>query len=168
MSTYSMDSADCRNDYDRRAARELESLDAADIQANGTTLVGQCNISHPAPPVEPPHLVRSNSRATGSRPPPTKRRPVHVARRDSRTFDTAPTPTPESITPPLEFETTDGTLDDGEDAIGTGNIMYTKGMKEVPLEARVERLFYINLYGQVSSFKCVHEAYIPGDLPAPA
>lgn len=43
----------------------------------------------------------------------------------------------------------DADLDDGEDAIGSGNIMYTKGMREVPLEARIERLYYINLYGQV-------------------
>lgn len=35
-----------------------------------------------------------------------------------------------------------------EDAIGSSNISYTKGTVEVPLEARIERLFYINLYGQ--------------------
>jgi hypothetical protein len=30
-----------------------------------------------------------------------------------------------------------------------GNIGYTKGQGEIPLEARIERIFYINLYGQV-------------------
>jgi hypothetical protein len=119
--------------------------------------VGQCNISHPAPPPQPTHLVRSNSRVTG---PPASRSlrseahhgPRISARRDSRTFDTAdtPIPTPSRAATPLLFETDGADLDDGEDVIGTGNIMYMKGMQEVPLEARIERLFYINLYGQVS------------------
>jgi hypothetical protein len=39
-----------------------------------------------------------------------------------------------------------------EDEWQGGNIGYVKGKEEVPLEARIERLFYINLYGQV----CLH------------
>jgi hypothetical protein len=35
-----------------------------------------------------------------------------------------------------------------EDRVG-GNLGYRKGEGEVPLEARIERLFYINLYSQV-------------------
>ena len=38
-----------------------------------------------------------------------------------------------------------------EDEPQAGNIGYVKGEEEVPLEARIERLFYINLYGQVRS-----------------
>lgn len=37
---------------------------------------------------------------------------------------------------------------DADDDGLLGNIAYTKGQKEEPLEARIERLFYINLYGQ--------------------
>jgi hypothetical protein len=33
-----------------------------------------------------------------------------------------------------------------------GNIGYTKGQGEIPLDAKIERIFYINLYGQVGSF----------------
>ena len=41
-----------------------------------------------------------------------------------------------------------------------GNIGYVKGEEEVPLEARIQRLFYINLYGQVST-----PLLQSGDLP---
>ena len=38
------------------------------------------------------------------------------------------------------------------EAIIDGNLGYRKGEKEIPLEAPIERLFYINLYSQVSLF----------------
>lgn len=72
-------------------------------------------------------------------------RPPH--RRDSRTFDTVDSalPTPErGMTPLQQID-----IDDDDASFGRGNIAYTKGMGEVPLESRIERLFYINLYGQV-------------------
>jgi hypothetical protein len=68
-------------------------------------------------------------------------------RRDSRTFDTADSPSPlvsaqgkpwDPTMSPQEIEEEEG-----------GNIGYTKGQGEIPLEARIERIFYINLYGQV-------------------
>lgn len=34
-----------------------------------------------------------------------------------------------------------------------GNLGYRKGEGEVPLEARIDRIFYINLYGQVSPLR---------------
>lgn len=67
----------------------------------------------------------------------------HGLRRDSRTFDTADSArvTPERGRTPLPG------IDADDDGL-LGNIAYTKGQKEEPLEARIERLFYINLYGQ--------------------
>lgn len=43
----------------------------------------------------------------------------------------------------------------GEAAGAGGNLGYQKGEGELPLPARIERVFYINLYGQVS-FICFH------------
>lgn len=104
--------------------------------------MGQCNISHPTPSSNP--LLRHNAGGVPVVPVPLNggaRR--HGTRRDSRTFDTAESAlaTPERGSTPLL------TGEEGED-VG-GNLAYTKGMKEVPLESRIERLFYINLYGQV-------------------
>lgn len=69
-------------------------------------------------------------------PQPTYKR--HGLRRDSRTFDTV------DSTPILTPEVDDADEDEGI----RGNIAYTKGQAEIPLESRIERLFYINLYGQ--------------------
>lgn len=82
--------------------------------------------------------------AISPRPTGLLRPPHH--RRDSRTFDTVDSalPTPDRGTTPLPHVD----IDDDE-AFGRGNIAYTKGMEEMPLESRIERLFYINLYGQV-------------------
>lgn len=123
-----------------------ETITIAANLENGEKIIGQCNISHPAPqrPLQP--LTRLNSRGApvGPRPPSSNHlRPQH--RRDSRTFDTVDSarPTPSRGTTPLPV------LDlDDDEAFGRGNIGYTKGMDEVPLESRIERLFYINLYGQ--------------------
>ncbi|WOO77426.1 putative protein [Vanrija pseudolonga] len=108
---------------------------------NQSTIVGQCNISHPTPSSNP--LLRHNAGGVPVVPVPINggaRR--HGTRRDSRTFDTAESAlaTPERGTTPL--------LPGEEREDSGGNLAYTKGMKEVPLESRIERLFYINLYGQ--------------------
>ncbi|GMK53953.1 hypothetical protein CspeluHIS016_0105390 [Cutaneotrichosporon spelunceum] len=113
---------------------------------NGDKIVGQCNISHPAPPPPIPPLTGLNSREglVGPRPSPNNHlRPSR--RRDSRTFDTMDSaqPSPGRGAAPLPIEDADD-----DEAFGRGNIGYTKGMEEVPLESRIERLFYINLYGQ--------------------
>lgn len=138
-------------------------------QENGTKLVGQCNISHPAP--EPAQPVTTLVRARSLAGAPGKPHRSHIRRgnrRDSRTFDTADTPmsTPERGATPFSYSY-DG-LEDENDAIGSSNISYTKGAVEVPLEARIEKLFYINLYGQVSyvsasSFTVADN--VSGDLP---
>ncbi|CAK9780810.1 UPF0052-domain-containing protein [Cutaneotrichosporon oleaginosum] len=118
---------------------------AANLE-NGDKIIGQCNISHPAPPPPILPLTRLNSRgaSVGSRPLSNNHlRPPH--RRDSRTFDTVDSARPSPSRGATPLPTID--LDDDE-AFGRGNIAYTKGMVEVPLESRIERLFYINLYGQ--------------------
>ncbi|KAL1412850.1 hypothetical protein Q8F55_000599 [Vanrija albida] len=108
---------------------------------NQSTIVGQCNISHPTPTSNP--LLRHNAGGVPVVPVALNggvRRPG--TRRDSRTFDTAESAlaTPERGATPLMT---------GEETEEVGsNLAYTKGMKEVPLESRIERLFYINLYGQ--------------------
>ncbi len=123
-----------------------ETITIAASLENGETIIGQCNISHPAPPPPIQPLTRLNSRGAlvGPRPPSSSHlRPPH--RRDSRTFDTVDSarPSPSRGSTPLPAVD----LDDDE-AFGRGNIAYTKGMDEVPLESRIDRLFYINLYGQ--------------------
>jgi hypothetical protein len=73
-------------------------------------------------------------------------------RRDSRTFDTADTPSPlvDARGKPWESSQGSGSAS-GETIVEEGgNLSYTKGQGEIPLEARIERIFYINLYGQVS------------------
>ncbi|WVF69156.1 hypothetical protein IAT40_003931 [Kwoniella sp. CBS 6097] len=124
--------------------------------ANSTTLIGQCTISHPAPPATP--LVSGlstppSSHQSSSRPPPSSSSAIgkraHL-RRDSRTFDT-----PENASLPASrrdsFDTAGGGIEqitEGEEGWAGGNIGYRKGEDEMPLEARIERVFYINLYGQ--------------------
>lgn len=63
------------------------------------------------------------------------------SRRDSRTFDTA------DLSYRLQTATT--IVEEGEEEWSGGNLGYRKGEGEIPLEARIERIFYINLYGQV-------------------
>ena len=49
-----------------------------------------------------------------------------------------------------------------------GNIAYRKGEVETPLEARIERIFYINTYGQVSGTNKLDlfpVERLAGDLP---
>lgn len=93
--------------------------------ADSTTLVGQCTISHPTSPTPstPVRNGKSHIRIGG--------------RRDSRTFDTS--------LPPSERPS----LDEARPIV-SANLGYRKGEDEVPLEAKIERVFYINLYGQVS------------------
>ncbi|ORX40050.1 hypothetical protein BD324DRAFT_648662 [Kockovaella imperatae] len=127
--------------------------------ANAATLVGQCTISHPTPPITPiattpstplvspiparqgpftqsdlsamsissPLTATSQSNSTtGARSPTMSMRSV---RKDSRTFDTA-------LANAIVEE------------FAGGNISYRKGEGEIPLEAKIEKVFYINLYGQ--------------------
>lgn len=70
---------------------------------------------------------------------PGKKLPPY--RRDSRTFDT------DDLTHALEVAEVAGIE---EEEWAGGNLGYRKGEGEIPLEARIERVFYINLYGQVS------------------
>lgn len=95
--------------------------------ANATTLIGQCNISHPTAPITqslPSTPIRSHLR--------------HGLRRDSQTWDTS---LPPSGRPSLE--------EMRPELVSNGNLSYRKGEEEVPLTARIERVYYINLYGQV-------------------
>ena len=39
------------------------------------------------------------------------------------------------------------------EADALGNLGYRKGEEEMPLEAKIDRIFYINPYGQVSTVK---------------
>ena len=75
---------------------------------------------------------------------------LHV-RRDSRTFDTADTPSPLVDARGKPWESGSGSGSGLGESISEegGNLSYTKGQGEIPLEARIERIFYINLYGQV-------------------
>ncbi|WVO12589.1 hypothetical protein L204_100194 [Cryptococcus depauperatus] len=111
---------------------------------NRDTLVGQCNISHPSPDASP---TSSLSTATQkifqkglSSMPPTLR--SHF-RKDSRTFDT-----PDAITSPIHQESTDWQVKHDEEEKDMSNLAYRKGEGEVPLDAKIKRVFYINLYGQ--------------------
>lgn len=63
-------------------------------------------------------------------------------RRDSRTFDT------DDVHHALDTDLAPVQEVVSEEWAG-GNLAYRKGEGEVPLEARIERIFYINLYGQV-------------------
>ncbi|WVR06371.1 hypothetical protein IAU60_003402 [Kwoniella sp. DSM 27419] len=135
--------------------------------ANSTTLVGQCTISHPSPVAStsrqapgtltphPQGEARTPS-TTGNHPSPIIPIPSKLRshiRRDSRTFDTPDASLPVSRRDSLSFE---GIEEMSEEAgsgsaaseNGGGNIGYRKGEDETPLEARIERVFYINLYGQ--------------------
>lgn len=109
---------------------------------NGDTLVGQCNISHPTVSPTTVGLSRQRSVVRHGQAGPA----LHV-RRDSRTFDTADTPSPLVDARGKPWDEGNKKGEDGEQG---GNISYTKGQEEIPLEARIERIFYINLYGQVS------------------
>lgn len=121
------------------------------FQANATTLVGQCAISHPTPPPTPVPSTPTTPAVTpipsrqGAWQGVTKAKSNHIPpyRRDSRTFDT------DDLTHAL-----DDVADTPEEEWSGGNLGYRKGAGEVPLEARIERIFYINLYGQVSSQSC--------------
>ncbi|KGB74917.2 hypothetical protein CNBG_0755 [Cryptococcus deuterogattii R265] len=114
--------------------------------ANSTTLVGQCAISHPSPPqnssVSAP-LYRMGSASLPSIHPYLR---SHF-RRDSRTFDT-----PDESGPPTRSHSGDRSeaVTGGADGYSgdEGNLAYRKGEDEPPLEAKIERIFYINLYGQ--------------------
>ena len=126
---------------------------AAELE-NGETLVGQCAISHPTVP--------SGASVMGVPTPSPSPAPVtrvlgqadaRVAaqhgRRDSRTFDTDVLPSPVER---QRSKPRDGLPDivfpeDTEEL--EGNLSYTKGAEEVPLESPIERIYYINLYGQV-------------------
>jgi len=103
--------------------------------ANSTTLVGQCTISHPTSDATPLTSVTSTPTRNG------KSHLGHGLRRDSRTFD---------ISLPLSGQPS---LDGARpvDLPAGGNLGYRKGEEEKPLEARIERVFYINNYGQVSA-----------------
>ncbi|TYJ58481.1 hypothetical protein B9479_000688 [Cryptococcus floricola] len=119
---------------------------------NSTTLVGQCAISHPSPNPSSSPTTSAHTPIHGSHSPaaipivhPILR--SHL-RRDSRTFDT-----PDTSAPPTRGHSHDRLADwkeEGSDNEGKqgSNLGYKKGEEEVPLEAKVERVFYINLYGQ--------------------
>jgi hypothetical protein len=114
---------------------------------NGETLVGQCTISHPTVNPVTSGLGRQRSVIRHSSPRP------HGSgshfRRDSRTFDTADSPSPLVSSNGKPWDPTRSPSIEEEEG---GNISYTKGQGEVPLEARIERIFYINLYGQVRPY----------------
>lgn len=84
-------------------------------------------------------------------------------RRDSRTFDleiqspaASYPPSRSSLdinVPPIRVEMgvieDEGEVDAADMSAGDSNIGYQKGGAEIPLQARIDRIFYINLYGQV-------------------
>ncbi|KAK6908210.1 hypothetical protein I203_102211 [Kwoniella mangroviensis CBS 8507] len=128
--------------------------------ANSTVLVGQCNISHPTSPVPPvstssPGAIAPTPSSSSSTKPILSGPLRHHFRRDSRTFDTPDTSLPTSRRTSFDFpqHQIQGQIKEGEvgwsdqKAVG-GNLGYRKGEEEAPLEARIERVFYINLYGQ--------------------
>ena len=102
--------------------------------ADSTTLVGQCSISHPAFP----SATLAGSRVTSEIHAMSHLR--HGSRRDSSTFDTS---IPQSRRSSLD-EYSPNLSGSG------GNLGYRKGEDVVPLDARIEGVFYLNLYGQVS------------------
>ncbi|KAK8858603.1 hypothetical protein IAR55_002832 [Kwoniella newhampshirensis] len=116
--------------------------------ANSSTLVGQCAISHPTPPPTPittspttPLIAPAPQRTHQVPSLPSKLR--NHFRRDSRTFDT-----PDMSLPPSVRGSPDLNGMAEEEPWAGGNLAYRKGEEETPLEARIERVFYINLYGQ--------------------
>jgi hypothetical protein len=129
--------------------------------------VGQCSISHPTPPFTPvlgsvpagtlispipdPTITPSghnhplDTGLTSSRIPTLNNNSQSHLRRDSRTFDTG-----DPAEHPGEGLRLGGLRDETiEEEWSGGNLGYRKGENEAPLEARIERIFYINLYGQV-------------------
>lgn len=128
---------------------------AAELE-DGETIVGQCAISHPT---EPAAVRGAGGAGAGALQLGGAGAGVPVGqsgsaqrthfRRDSRTFDTLPIPlglgngVGEETSPKLESVQEVG----GEQG---GNLGYRKGAEEVPLDSPVKRVFYINLYGQVS------------------
>jgi hypothetical protein len=155
---------------------------------NGSTIIGQCAISHPVEiagsspasnigvptpahtpafttpsptpfpfpfqPQAPEAFARKQAQAihTGSSSSTPSLR-THF-RRDSRTFDLDI----QSPSEPASRSSLDGSprivVEEPEEKMG-GNIGYRKGEEEIPLEARIERIFYINLYGQVSATQLI-------------
>lgn len=83
-------------------------------------------------------------------------------RRDSRTFDT------DDVHHALESDLAPVSEVISEEWSG-GNLGYRKGEGEIPLEARIDRIFYINLYGQVSqdSFNQALRAHMQEIFPEP-
>lgn len=126
---------------------QLETVIIAAQLANSTTLVGQCAISHPRPSASHDSSI-STPLGLGSATLPS----IHPFlrshfRRDSRTFDT-----PDESAPPTRSHSgdrLDAVANDAEGHDGEGNLAYRKGEDEAPLEAKIDRIFYINLYGQV-------------------
>ena len=116
---------------------------------NGETLVGQCNISHPT--VEPTTSGLGRQRSVIRHGKPVG--PGSHFRRDSRTFDTADSPSPLISSNGKPWDPAGSPSIEEEEG---GNISYTKGQGEIPLQARIERIFYINLYGQV----CLESVHI--------
>ncbi|WVW84640.1 hypothetical protein I302_106674 [Kwoniella bestiolae CBS 10118] len=123
--------------------------------ANSSVLVGQCNISHPTSPITPISTTSSGTITPSPTVPPRSSGPTQLRnhfRRDSRTFDTPDTSLPTSRRTSFDHpHHPTGPIKEGvegwSDTKG-GNLGYRKGEEEAPLEARIERVFYINLYGQ--------------------
>ncbi|WWC70730.1 uncharacterized protein I206_104681 [Kwoniella pini CBS 10737] len=131
---------------------------------NSTVLVGQCNISHPTTPItqgsSTSTMSTSNVPSAAITPIPAKANiPVNIRnhfRRDSRTFDT---PETAFTSPRNTYIETFGQINEGSEGWSKsnpinnnnesgGNLGYRKGEEETPLESKIERVFYINLYGQ--------------------
>lgn len=122
---------------------------AAELE-NGETIVGQCAISHPTAPTAVVATTASPEGGllqlggAGAGIPVGRSgsmRRTHF-RRDSRTFDTTPVVQSAEVSPKLD--------EVKEEPGQGGNLGYRKGAAEIPLESPVKRVFYINLYGQVS------------------
>jgi hypothetical protein len=171
---------------------------------NGSTIIGQCAISHPVeiPGASPASNigVPTPAHTPAFTPPPPSPFPfpfqpqpqppeafarkqaqaIHAGsssstpslrthfRRDSRTFDLDI----QSPSEPASRSSLDGSprivVEEPEETVG-GNIGYRKGEEEIPLEARIERIFYINLYGQVSATQLVAQAslLVTAEIPVP-
>ena len=102
--------------------------------ADSTILVGQCSISHPTSPA----ATLATSQVTSETHGMSHLR--HGSRRDSSTFDTS-VPQTRRASPDENVLSLSGS---------GGNLGYRKGEDVVPLNARIEGVFYLNLYGQVS------------------
>lgn len=127
---------------------QLETVTIAAQLANSTTLVGQCAISHPRPSASQDSSMSTPLHGLSSATLPSIHPFLRIHfRRDSRTFDT-----PDESAPPTRSHSSDrleATTSGAEGHDGEGNLAYRKGEDEAPLEAKIERIFYINLYGQV-------------------